>query len=267
MDFGMTETSPRDLQRRLDERQRQEFAEEGYLVFRSVIDRGNLEVLVNELLAEFHRVQRSGALFTGGGTLSGHLNCFPGEGSRFIYEALERQGIIDIVHALSPAALRLPNVGCNFNLPGSSAQNEHVDGYAAKPFFVANVAAVDTDLRNGAMEILRGTHRSVRKYWEIVRDRPERRRVCVQAGDVVIRVSSLWHRGMPNLTSRARPMLAFTWEEGGSTDADPYRVHDGKITFLPNRYADGWKGRLQEHAVRTVPRLSNAFRAVRSLLE
>jgi hypothetical protein len=236
-------------------------------VFRGVIDRRALATLVDELVGEFDRVRRSGALFEGGGTLSGHLNCFPGAGSRFVYEALEREGIIDVVRGLSDLPLRLPNVGCNLNLPGSSAQNEHVDGYFESPFLVVNVAAVDTTLVNGAMEILRGTHSRARKYWEILLDRPERNRLCADAGDVLIRVSTLWHRGMPNRSSRPRPMLAFTWEGGGSTEADPYRAHDGKITFLPNRYASGWKGRLQERAVRSAPRLSNVYRAVRSLIE
>ena len=104
------------------------------------------------------------------------------------------------------------------------------------------------------------------KYWQILLARPERKRLCMRQGDVLIRTSTLWHRGMPNRTSKARPMLAFTWEDGGSTREDPYQVHDGRITFLPNRYSTDLKSRIREHAFVALPALGTAYRAVRSLL-
>ena len=85
-------------------------------------------------------------------------------------------------------------------------------------------------------------------------------------GDALIRISTLWHRGMPNRTATPRPMLAFTWEDGGSKLDDPYAVHDGKITFLPNRYGNDWKSRLREHAFAVSPRLGTAYLAVRSFV-
>jgi ectoine hydroxylase-related dioxygenase (phytanoyl-CoA dioxygenase family) len=183
-----------------------------------------------------------------------------------VLDALTDRGIIDLVHELSPRPLRQPNVGCNLNLPGSSSQNEHVDGYAAEPFLVINVAAVDTDLSNGAMEILSGTHRREYQYWEVMFERPERRRLLMKQGDVVIRSSTLWHRGMANRSPVARPMLAFTWEDGGSELADPYAVHGGRITLLPNRHPLDWKGRLRERAYVTAPRVGTAFRVAQSLV-
>jgi len=70
---------------------------------------------------------------------------------------------------------------------------------------------------------------------------------------------------MPNFSQLARPMLAFTWEDGGSSLADPYSVHDGRITFLPNRYQTDWASRLRERAFVAVPVAGTAYRAVRSL--
>jgi len=244
---------------------RKAFADEGYLKFEGVIPRNLLTHLSQRLAEEFDQQRRDGTLFSGGGTVSGHLNCFPGAESRFVYEHLEQSGVAEIVRGLSPAKLRAPNVGCNLNLPGSSAQNEHVDGYASLPFLVVNVAAVDTNLDNGAMEILRGTHRSDSKYWQIVLARPPRVRLCMRQGDVVIRTSTLWHRGMPNRTDKPRPMLAFTWEDGGSSRDDPYQVHDGRITFLPNRYRTDLKSRIRERAFVALPALGTAYHAVRSL--
>ncbi len=244
---------------------RRTFADQGYLVFESVISKSQLAALSQRIAGEFEKQQHQGRLFAGGGMVSGHLNCFPGAESRFVYDQLRQAGITEIVRGLTPLAVRAPNVGCNLNLPGSAPQNEHVDGYASQPFLVANVAAVDTNLDNGAMEVLRRTHLSDAKYWQILLARPERLRLGLRQGDVVIRTSTLWHRGMPNRTSEPRPMLAFTWEDGGSALTDPYQVHDGRITFLPNRYSTDLKSRMRERAFVTLPALGTAYRAVRSL--
>jgi ectoine hydroxylase-related dioxygenase (phytanoyl-CoA dioxygenase family) len=249
------------------QRLQQSFAENGYVVLEGVVDRQKLAALHRELAEEYTRASQSGALFSGGGRLSGHLNCFPGKTSHFVYEALEERGVLDLVKSLSRQPLRLPNIGCNFNLPGSTAQNVHVDGYAAHEFLVVNVAAVDTDLSNGAMEILARTHQKHYKLWQILLERPERLRLCMKQGDVVIRTSTLWHRGMPNHSPNPRPMLAFTWEDGGSTLADPYQANDGRITFFPNRFPTDFRGRLRERVFVAAPRVSTALRAARSLLE
>src|SRR5690349_15701054 len=71
------------------------------------------------LLEEFTAARASGRLFAGGGSLAGHLNCSPGEAARFAYQALVDAGIIEIIRMLSDKVARLPNVGCNFNLPRS----------------------------------------------------------------------------------------------------------------------------------------------------
>jgi hypothetical protein len=246
---------------------RRTFAEMGFLTFGNIIDRRRLDVVRADILREYARVKEAGGLFSGGGTRSGHLNCFPGAGSRFVYETLENRGIFDIVRELSAVPIRAPNIGCNLNLPGSSPQNEHVDGYAKEAFLIVNVAARDTDLANGAMEVLPGTHRKTYKYWQLLLERPERRRLVMKQGDVAIRTSALWHRGMPNFTREARPMLAFTWEDGGSTRDDPYGVNEGHIAFFPNRFGTGWRAQLRERAFVTAPRMGLAYRALRSVFE
>jgi hypothetical protein len=263
----MTELSLTPLDASLLASYRQSFAHDGYLLLDGVVPREPLAHLARDIVQQWRTDRATGTLFTGGGTLSGHLNCFPGAGSRFVYHALEASGLFQIVAALAGEPLRKPYVGCNLNLPGSSPQNEHVDGYASSPFLIVNVAAVDTELSNGAMEIVRGTHAREHKYWEIALRSADRRRLAMLQGDVLIRTSTLWHRGMPNATSTPRPMLAFTWEGGGSPLADPYSVHAGRITFLPNRYRTDWKGRLIERAFVAAPRLGTAYRAARSLFE
>ncbi len=242
----------------------QQFETEGYLLLKGVVPRGELAALASTILEVYRDTLVSRAMFAGGGNVSGHLNCFPGEGSRFVWSALQSQGVLELVQRLSPLPLRMPNIGCNLNLPGSVEQNPHVDGYATSPFPIVNVAAVDTDLTNGATELLVGTHHHLAKYWQIALQQPLRRRPRLEQGDVLIRTSALWHRGMPNRSREPRPMLAFSWEDGGSHLADPYRAHDGQITFLPNRFRTDWTGRLLEQAFVAAPRLGNAYQIARS---
>ena len=247
---------------------KRELLENGYVVVRGIIDRGKLAEHTTQLFDEFDRLNNDAPLFAGGGgMIMGHLNCFPGQQTRFVYETLEQLGIIELIRSLWPKSVRPPNVGCNFNLPGSSAQNYHMDGYAADPFPIINIASVDTDQVNGSLDVLERTHVRDFKYWEIVAQRPRSIRLPLRQGDVVIRSSMLWHRGMPNRSSRARPMLALTWEDGGSTLADPYAKNDGKLAFYPNRYSANRLGKWKERAYLLAPRLNATARFAASFFK
>jgi ectoine hydroxylase-related dioxygenase (phytanoyl-CoA dioxygenase family) len=245
------------------------FDEDGFVIFRNVVSRERLSQLRDRLQQEFDRAKGSGALFSGGGLISGHLNCFPGEESRFVYETLEQQGIIDVVKALFPKATRLPNVGCNFNLPNSVAQHYHMDRNFLDHFMIANVAVVDTDLTNGAIDLVPGTHKKFYKFWRFAVERPHRasKRVPMKQGDVMVRTSNVWHRGMPNHTAVARPMLAYTWEDGGTTQGDPFKQEGGKIVFRQNWYRPDFLGRLRERTFVTAPLTYSAYRFVGSLFD
>jgi len=200
------------------------FAEDGYVVIKGVVPRDKLAELHVTITGEYTRQKADGTLFQGGGGLSGHLNCFPGEAARFVYEALEQRGVVDLVRELSPRAVREPFLGCNLNLPGSVTQQMHMDRTFRNEFMIINVSVVDTDLVNGATDVVPGSHKAFYKYWQWVLLGKGRahKRLPSEAGDVLVRVSNLWHRGMPNLSSQPRPMLAFTWDGGGSPLADPF---------------------------------------------
>jgi len=253
-----------------DEREafRRTYAEQGYFVFRSVVDGNQLAGLSRRLAEEFDRAKRSGALFAGGGQISGHLNCFPGTESRFAYDAIERRGIVDLVRetlASPRAALR---VGCNFNLPNSVTQHYHVDSPFLEGFMIVNVAVVDTDLVNGAIDVLPGTQREFYPYWQFEVRRLARltTRLPLKRGDVLVRSSNLWHRGMPNRSTVPRPMLAFTFgERGTDTSVDPFRGDEGKIAFHPNWYRPTFAGRLRERTFVAAPITYAAYRFVRSI--
>ena len=243
--------------------------DDGYVVFKNVVSRDALSRLSASLAEEFDRAKTSGKLFSGGGLFSGHLNCFPGAGVRFVYEALQERGIIDLVKSVFPKAQRPPNVGCNFNLPGSVTQHYHADRNYLDYFMIVNVAVVDTDLSNGAIDMVPGSHKKFYKYWRFAMERPNRAaiRIPMRQGDVLVRNSNVWHRGMPNKTATPRPMLAFTWEDGGAQESDPFAVNGGNIAFRQNWFRPTRLGRLRERTFVAAPITYSTYRFVSSLFD
>ena len=167
-------SDPQALQPEEIEAYKKAFADDGYFVVRGVVSPEKLTELHQSIVEEFDRAKQSGTLFSGGGLMSGHLNCFPGAGSRFVYEALEQRGIIALIKDIEPRVERMPNIGCNFNMPNSVAQHYHADRDFTKDFMIANVAVVDTTEENGATELIPGTHKKFYKYWRFALERPDR---------------------------------------------------------------------------------------------
>lgn len=242
------------------------FAKDGYVVLRNVVSKDKLATFRQQLMAEFERAKASGELFAGGGNISGHLNCFPGEESRVVYDELEAYGVFDLVRRVYSGKMA-PRMGLNLNLPKSVAQHYHMDGNFSEDFVIVNVAVVDTDLVNGAIDVLPGTHKRFYKFWRYAMERlyETTTRLPLSQGDVLVRTSRLWHRGMPNNSQAPRPMLAVTIGETCAPAGDPFQTHGGKIRFEPNWYKTDLLGRLRERTFVTAPITYSAYRFVRSL--
>jgi hypothetical protein len=88
----------------------------------------------------------------------------------------------------------------------------------------------------------------------------------MEQGDVVIRKSTLWHRGMPNQSPSLRPQLTFTFGEGSAPLGDPFQLNDGKICFEPNWYKTDRLGQLRERVFAKAPLSYSAYRFTRSLV-
>ena len=268
----LTNGSPsmQTLQKEEREALQKSFDENGYFILRNVVSKDKLSELHRSITEEFNRAKSSGELFVGGGQLSGHLNCFPGEQSRFAYDTIVEHGIVDLMKAISPRTPVTPDVGCNFNMPNSMPQHYHVDSPFTEHFMIVNVAMVDTVIANGAIDVLPGTHKKFYKYWRFTVERVSRltTRLPLNQGDVLVRSSNLWHRGMPNRTSNPRPMLAFTFVKGRDErePRDPFQIDHGKIRFHPNWFRPNFLGRVRERTFVTVPFTYSAFRFVRSLI-
>lgn len=244
------------------------FADAGYVVLRDVISKPELATIQRRLSEEFAAWKNGPESFRGGGLMSGHLNCFPGELARGVFNELQSKGLLALARHFKPSPPTSARVGCNFNLPGSVPQHYHMDGIYLQSFMVVNVAVVDTSIENGAIDVIPKTHKRFYRYWEFAAGRVYRgtTRLPLSAGDVLIRTSTLWHRGMPNFTSVARPMLAVTLGEKGVNASDPFAENGGQTQFQTNWYSTSKLGRLRERTVVAVPVTYSAYRFAHSLV-
>jgi ectoine hydroxylase-related dioxygenase (phytanoyl-CoA dioxygenase family) len=244
-----------------------ELTTDGYTVIRGVISPQRLTQFGSSLVEEFDRAKSAGELFAGGGSLTGHLNCYPGREARFIYDELQEKGIVDVVRAVDPTLTERIRATLNLNLPNSVAQHYHMDGVFTDAFIICNVAVVDTDLHNGAIDVLPGTNREFYPFWRYALQRKYRSttRVPLDQGDVLLRLSTLWHRGMPNRSDRPRPLMSVTFGEQGAPDGDPFDQNDGKIAFFPNWFSPTRGGMLRERTFIALPWTLSAARFAKSL--
>jgi hypothetical protein len=240
---------------------------DGYVVMRNVVDPLRLQQLGDALTAHYRRARGQGEMFKGGGTLTGHLNCFPGEEARFVYDEIEQAGVVDLVKAVRPDVVDRIRATMNFNLPGSVAQHYHSDGLYTEEFLICNIAVVDTDVINGALDVLPGTHRRFYKFARFALERKHRlsTRVVMSRGDAVLRRSTLWHRGTPNRSTEPRPMMAITFGELSAPDDDPFGLNGGRPFFFPNWYSTTRVGALRERMYVKAPITYSTYRFVRSL--
>ncbi|HKY39980.1 MAG TPA: phytanoyl-CoA dioxygenase family protein [Polyangiaceae bacterium] len=244
-----------------------EFSEQGYVMLPGLISQPELRRVANQLAQEFDGWNARKDRFQGGGLMSGHLNCYPGRLASGVVKELREAGVFELTQSLLPTDPKAFRLGCNFNLPGSVPQHWHVDGAFLQQFLIVNVAVVDTNLTNGAIAVVPETHKRFYKYWEFAAGRVARRskRLSAQQGDVLIRPSTLWHRGMPNHSSTARPMLAITLGEQGVSNEDPFAYADGRVEFQMNWFPPNLVGRLRERTTIALPVAYSAYRFARSL--
>jgi ectoine hydroxylase-related dioxygenase (phytanoyl-CoA dioxygenase family) len=235
-------------------------AERGFAVLRDVVSAERLKRLADELAEAYARADK----FNGGGSITGHLNCFPGRHASPVYAELIDRGIVDAVHRIRSGRDNAIRVTMNYNLPSSVAQHFHIDGLYVEDFLICNVAVIDTTVHNGAIALLPGTSREYLPYWKYCLQRTYRLSTQIEMaqGDVLLRKSNLWHRGMPNKSDTPRPMLSVTFGEASAPQTDPFQ---GEVTFYPNWYSTTKLGVLRERAFVAAPLSYSAYRFVKSL--
>src|SRR6266851_1873618 len=87
----------------------------GYVVLRGVVSKEPLDQLTANLSDAYARAEK----FKGGGSISGHLNCFPGAAAGIIYDELVQNGIVETVHQIRAGRNNAIRATLNYNLPAS----------------------------------------------------------------------------------------------------------------------------------------------------
>jgi hypothetical protein len=246
-------------------RLKEDLEESGYAILRNVVPKGPLRELNDRLIEAYESSEK----FEGGGTIVGHLNCFPGESARFVYDALHDYGIVGAVLALREGKSNEILSRVNWNLPDSSAQHYHMDSAFANDWIICNIAIVDVNPENGPMDVLPGTHREFYPYWRFALERKAKLStlLAMEQGDVLVRTSNLWHRGTPNRTKAARPLMSLTFGEPSAREGDPFVLNGSGITFYPNWYGNATrKDILRERIEKALPVTRSAGRFVKSIV-
>jgi ectoine hydroxylase-related dioxygenase (phytanoyl-CoA dioxygenase family) len=238
--------------------------DDGYHIIPGVVSKDLLNSFNQQILRAYDEADR----FKGGGSLSGHLNCLPGESARPIYEQIESQGVLDAIYTACPELPRSLRVTMNFNLPGSVAQHYHMDGVYTQDYVICNVAVVDTSVENGAIDVLPSTHQEFYPFWKYALQRKYRltTRLPLTQGDVLLRRSTLWHRGMPNISAGPRAMFSLAVGEQYVDGSDPFLANGGDIKFYPNWYSTTPTGALRERMEVALPVTRSIVRFARSLV-
>lgn len=195
--------------------------EDGYVVLGGVVGLAVLDAMkpkLDEDTAELVRRDEWG----GTSPLSGHLSQSMPRSKEHIYsDVVTNPLVIQVTAKVLGEGVHNHFYNCNTNMPGSTTQTLHRDAPHLWPdpvhpvtSIVINISPIDVDSSNGATELWPRTHRIIGPT-RVTKAAEEDRRIVVppvraltRKGDAVLRDPRLWHRGVPNPSTKARHMIA-----------------------------------------------------------
>lgn len=234
------------------------FEIEGYLQLTAAVPAEICAELAVQINARYDQLLHGGALPDQPGIAAGNLAIEAGAAGAPLIAALEAAGIPQLVRELAGMPLTARGISGNLNLPGSRVQDFHMDSARADAFFIVNVMLVDCGPENGSVELVEASHAAPLAYHKL-HSEPwlgRRRQLVARQGDVLIRPSTLWHRGTTNPSATPRAMAALIFKPGSGEGLAPT---DGPIRFYGNRYY-GRFARAKEALAMHLPALDEALR-------
>jgi Phytanoyl-CoA dioxygenase (PhyH) len=215
---------------------------DGWAVIRGITDGDHVSAVGDAMLADARRLEEYSHSHRV--RAPGHIGQVPPLRPGLVFCDLAcNPTVIAIARSLFDASPYLAFYSGHTLMPGAQCQPVHLDlghlwqrrAVAHPPYILAvNNAVVDVDDVNGSMEVWTGSHADLNPPYRGATlcladaglgDRHTALRVPMRAGDVLLRDMRLWHRGLENRTSLARPMmwslLAAEWYSGGTRAALP----------------------------------------------
>ena len=226
MNIGPTDAERQNLQ--LDagslSRAVEAFEEDGYVVLEQVVDHGHLDLL-KERMDEDSEKLLAAEKWGGAGRQKGHLQQGPPPYDPYLFEdILVNPFAIQISREMLGEGFYCGFYNGNTNTPGSSTQPLHGDGIhlwgevqTTHPAtqLIVNIWPQDASSENGATQIWPRSHMDSRRVTE--ETEADRRSFAppiqptTKKGDLLIRDSRLWHRGVPNPSDEKRQMIAVVY--------------------------------------------------------
>lgn len=243
---------------------RADYERDGYLLLPGAIPADLCAALAGAIVERYEALRAANDLPDEPGVAAGNINFSAGAAGAELSAALDAGGIPELVAELAASPLHAAAITGNLNLPGSRPQEMHTDSGWDNAFMIANVMLVDCSPENGALELVEASHAQRLAYWQMRREpwRGRTRQISARQGDVLIRPSTLWHRGTTNPSSTPRPMAAQIFTRDPADDA---AAHEGPIRFRGNRYY-GRFARAKEALAMHFPALDDGLRLARSVL-
>jgi len=217
----------------------QQFAKDGFCLFSNVLDAEFCGQIAHDVISEYDRLVSAGWKFAAGGRYTGHLNFSPGLYGQELLDMLDSKGFLKIAEAVLGGPVALFGVVGNMNLPQSVAQDIHQDWAPPGESMVFNIGLVPTTRENGPTEIVPGSQGSRFTYTSLHLSGTRRKSLFWEpaAGDLIMRLGSVWHRGTENRSANPRPMLSVIVVPRDGEQAPPPKIPvSDRITFSANRF-------------------------------
>lgn len=202
----------------------QAIEEDGYVVIEQVVDHAHLDVLKERMDADSEKLLAA-EKWGGAGRQQGHLQQGPPPFAPFLFEdILVNPFAVQMCREMLGDGFYCAFYNGNTNTPGSATQPLHGDGIhlwgeqdAPHPVtqLIVNIWPQDASEANGATQIWPGSHLDMRP--PTAETEADRRsfappiQPAVKKGDLLIRDSRLWHRGVPNPSDEKRQMIAVVY--------------------------------------------------------
>ena len=202
----------------------QAIKEDGYVVIEQVVNHDHLDVLKERMDEDSERLLAA-EKWGGAGRQKGHLQQGPPPFAPYLFaDVVVNPYAIQVTREMLGEGFYCCFYNGNTNTPGSTTQPLHGDGihlWGEQPEphpatqLIVNIWPQDSSAKNGATEIWPGSHLDTRP----VTDETEADRrsfappiqASTRKGDLLIRDSRLWHRGVPNPSDEKRQMIAVVY--------------------------------------------------------
>ena len=186
------------------------FENTGLIIFKNFIkDPEFYEICTNlkrDILIEFENTDKKNL----GGFQMGNLAVTTTKKyNKLIYDILIQNGLEKIIKEITNNKFSDYQItmGGNLNIPGGYTQHFHTDGILENKFIIVNIATEDVYENNGPLEIFCNTHKTKLPYWKFLLKKKNTLKFLASKGDILIRKSELWHRGLKNTSNNARFMF------------------------------------------------------------